>query len=126
MARPRTPTALLDARGAFKNHPERRRDGEPVVNTPLGNPPAHMTELESACWFEIAELAPRGVLTSADRVMVEALSHLLAEFRTKKSEFTAAAHARMFAYLGQLGMMPAERSKLSVEKPKDVNPFDNL
>lgn len=126
MPRPRKPTAVLEAKGAFKKDPQRRRDGEPVVDTPLGNPPAHMTELETACWFEIAELAPRGVLTSADRVTVEALAHLLAEFRTKKADFSASAHARMYAYLGQLGMMPAERSKLSIEKPKDVNPFAEL
>lgn len=126
MARPRKPTAVLEATGAFKKNPQRRREGEPVVTTPLGNPPAHMTELEAACWFEVAELAPRGVLTSADRVALEALAHLLAEFRTKKSDFTAQAHARMFAYLGQLGMMPGERSKLSIEKPKDVNPFADL
>jgi len=126
MARPRTPTAVLEARGSFKTHPERRRSGEPVVETPLGNPPAHMGELEVACWFEIAELAPKGVLTSADRVTVETLACLLAEFRTVKEDFPASKHARMFGYLGQLGMMPGERSKLSIEKPKDVNAFAEL
>jgi len=126
MARPRKPTALLEAKGAFKKDPQRKRDGEPQVKTPLGNPPAHMTELECAMWFEIAATAPTGVLTSADAFAVEQLSVLLAEFRTIKSELSAQKLARISYYLGQFGMSPGERSKLSIEKPKDVNPFAEL
>ena len=126
MARPRTPTKVLEARGAFKTHPDRKRPGEPEVHTPLGQPPAHMTELERACWFEVTDLAPMGVLTSADAWAVETASCLMAEFRTLKSDFPASKMARLSAFIGQFGMNPADRAKLSIEKPKDVNPFSGL
>ena len=126
MARPRKPTALLEAKGAFKKNPDRARAGEPEVKTPLGQPPAHMTELERACWFEFAELAPTGVLTSADAPALELAACLMAEFRTVKSDFPATKIGRLQGLLGAFGMTPADRAKLSIEKPKDVNPFSDL
>ena len=40
MARPRTPTAVLELRGAFKNHPSRlnARKYEPIVTSGLPDP----------------------------------------------------------------------------------------
>jgi len=45
MARLRTPTALLELRGAFKRNPNRKqaRQGEPLVTAPLADPPEGMT-----------------------------------------------------------------------------------
>ncbi len=126
MARPRTPTALLDARGAFKNHPDRKRDSEPVVKEPLGAPPSRLTGLEVEAWMEIVEFAPMGVLTRADRHAVEQAARLMAESWEDFKSFPTAKLTRLQVTLGQFGMNPSDRSKLSIGKPKDGNPFDSL
>lgn len=125
MGRPKTPTKLLDARGAFRKHPERRRDGEPEVKDPLGSPPSlEPDELEA--WREIIERAPVGVLTAADWHSVEMASCLMAEYRRDRTGFAAGKMGRLQSLLGRFGMTPADRASLNIEKPKDGNPYDNL
>lgn len=126
MGRPRTPTKLLDARGAFKKDPQRRRDGEPQVKNPLGAPPEHLTEDEVKCWQEIAGKAPVGVLTEADGLAVEMASQLLARMRRSFDDMTAQDRKHLDVLLGRFGMNPSDRAKLSIEKPKDENPFAAL
>lgn len=124
MARPRTPTKVLDARGAFRKHPERKRDREPSVTTPLGAPPESLTKQESAAWHEIAVGAPTSVLTESDRLSVELAARLLVESRTDWVNFTAAKLARLQSLLATFGMTPSDRAKLSIgcHQPDD-NPF---
>lgn len=126
MPRPRTPTAVLELKGSFKKDPQRRRDGEPVVKGPIGNAPDHFNEDELIVWKEVTETAPRGVLTEADRLTVEALCSLYAAFRADRFEFPIAKIARIQNMLGTLGMNPADRSKLSVPPEKPTNEFDDL
>jgi hypothetical protein len=54
MARPRIPTAVLELRGAFKNHPSRLKDRkyEPLVSTSLPEPP---TSIEAICQINVVE-----------------------------------------------------------------------
>ena len=126
MARPRKPTAVLDARGAFKKDPQRKRHGEPIVKTPIGEAPADFNELQRAAYRQIMEQAPPGVLTSADTVTVEALANLLALFRSDRANFPIPAYGRMQSLLGTLGMTPADRSKLSIAPIQSENPFAML
>lgn len=126
MARPKTPTRILDARGSFRKHPERRRDGEPEVKNPLGAVPESLTSGEIACWNEIVSYSPVGVLTEADRLAVELAACLLAEFRDDRAGFAAGKMGRLQSMLGQFGMNPSDRAKLSIEKPKDDNPYNDL
>jgi hypothetical protein len=57
MARPRTPTALLELRGAFKNHPSRlkARKYEPIVTSALPDPPHTLPKPVKAAWLEMCE-----------------------------------------------------------------------
>jgi len=123
MPRPRTPSKILDARGAFKKNPQRKRDGEPEVKSPLGAPPEHLNESEAGCWHEIVSYAAMGVLTQADRLSVEIAARLLAESRVGFIEMPTARLSRLHVMLGQFGMTPSERSKLNIERPRDANPF---
>jgi hypothetical protein len=62
-----TPTAVLELRGAFKNHPKqaRERAGEPRPTEPLGDPPKRLKPVDKAAWREMQE---HGFwLTSADQ-----------------------------------------------------------
>jgi len=126
MPRPRTPTKVLEARGAFKKDPQRKRDGEPEVTTPLGAPHESLNAAESAAWLELARNAPPGVLTEADRLPVEMAACLLVEFRADRAGFSAVKLARLQSLCGAFGMTPSDRAKLAIEKPKDVNPFAAL
>lgn len=144
MARPRTPTNVLDARGAFKEHPKRlrEREGEPQDDRPLGDPPDDLDEAERAAWHEMAEQAPPGVLTAADRTLVEMAARALAEVRNpwaevydrKKGEvvefrkgFDSRAAGILYRCLAAMGLSPSDRSKVSVpEKEKPKSGFDEL
>lgn len=121
MPAPRKPAVLLEMSGSLEKHPQRRRT-EPVVAAPFGSPPAHLTKEHKAAWREIAKAAPAGVLTGADRVAVELAARMLVRIRT--TDFTAAEANGLRALLGQLGMTPADRSKVSVPNAgTPTNPF---
>lgn len=126
MGRPRTPTAVLDARGAFKKDPQRKRDGEPVVEESIGAVPTRLAGTEVVAWQEIVSTAPMGVLTKADRVHVEEMSRLLAESWEEGRDFQLGRRSLLNKMLGQIGMNPVDRSKIVVAKPKDANPFDDF
>lgn len=126
MARPRTPTNVLDARGAFKKHPERKRKDAETAG-PLSAAPAHLTVGAMQAWQEIERSAPRDVLTDSDRLALELAANLLAQFRENPVEFPAAKLVRLEALLGKFGMTPADRAKVGGKKeaPKG-NPFADL
>ncbi len=116
MARPKTPTAVLEMRGAFKAHPGRRRPDEPKPTGELGEPPPHLDEAAANAWREIAEAAPAGVLTSADRLAVEIAATLMAQFRAGDLLPAGVGHLR--GILGRMGLTPADRAGLSIPQPK--------
>jgi hypothetical protein len=127
MARPRTPTNLLDARGAFKNHPGRKKDreNEPVVLEPIGDPPAAFTDDQRRAWLDLTTTCPAGVLTKADALAVEIAAGLLA--RHRMMPLTGSDLTQLGNYLGRFGMTPSDRSKVSVNgKQKPGNPFQNI
>lgn len=124
MARHRQPREVAEVKGALRNHPERYRKQPPVVDQPLGTAPAHMTDEAKACWFELESLAPVGVLKGADRVALETLANLLAEYRKNPPEFQVGKYTHMIGMLARLGMTPADRQKLGTEEPKEENPFN--
>lgn len=126
MARPRTPTNVLELKGAFKKNPQRaRQDAESVG--PLSSAPPHLAGAELDAWNEIAQYAPPGVLTDSDRIALEVAANLLAQFRNDPVEFPSTKLVRLEALLGKFGMTPADRAKVGGKKeaPKG-NPFANL
>lgn len=126
MSRPRTPTNVLDARGAFKKHPERARTDAATAG-PLGKAPSHIAGEVLKAWKEIEKSAPLQVLTESDRLALEVAANLLAQFRADPVEFPAAKLVRLEAMLGKFGMTPADRAKVGGKKeaPKG-NAFADL
>lgn len=126
MARPRTPTNVLDARGAFKKNPQRRRS-EPDAGGPIGAPPDDLSQGARLAWERIVRIAPAGVLTEADQMMLQLASELWAEWAVAPTEFAPAKMTRLEAQLGKFGLAPSDRAKLSIQKaPKDDNPYAAL
>lgn len=117
---------MLDARGAFKKHPERARTDAQTAG-PLGKPPSHIAGEVLKAWKEIEKSAPLQVLTESDRLALEVAANLLAQFRLDPVEFPAAKLVRLEALLGKFGMTPADRAKVGGKKeaPKG-NAFADL
>jgi hypothetical protein len=112
MARPRTPTAVLELRGAFKRNPNRKkeRQTEPIVTTPLPEPPGYLTADTTAAWQEMRE---RGWwLTSADRFLVEIAATLLARYRGDSVK--SGDVSQLIGLLGKIGFSPKERGSLNL------------
>ena len=124
MARPRTPTAALELRGAFKQNPARKdaRANEPVVDTPLGEPPESFHQVERLIWAEMA--AEGHWLTGADRFLFEVAVRLMAMHRAGclgDKNIT-----KLIQALVRLGFAPTERSKIKApgsEAEKPADPF---
>jgi phage terminase small subunit len=124
MPRPRTPTNILRLTDALKRNPGRYADrvNEAKPSGPIGEPPEHLNGAERKAWLAtVAECAP-GVLTNADRGIVE----LTAQLRALVSSRAADGRARTLLRqcYAELGMTPASRSKVSAPAPdQSANEF---
>lgn len=120
MGRNFTPTAILDARGAFLQgaNPARKRPNEPRTDKPLGSPPSWMSKEEKKVWKELAKQALPGVLMQSDRLqfslLVRIATKLYGNLEMRSSEMS------LLVSLGsKFAMNPADRSRVSVEAPKE-------
>ena len=118
MARPRTATAILEARGAFVKDPKRNR-ADPVVSDPFPKvAPSHLDPLEVKCWHNLREATPDAVLTGADVETLTVAARLLAESYKDFGAMATARIGQLISIMGKFGMSPADRAKLATP-PKD-------
>lgn len=115
--RPRTSTKILELRGSFKKHPERKKDREeePQAETLRTKAPPRwmtLTRAQRRYWKRIMEHAPAGVITRADLATVQAAAILWEQMDRQGDAFPMAGYTKLFQVLGQLGMMAGDRSKL--------------
>src|ERR1700686_905826 len=108
----RTPTAILESRGSFINHKNRKeaRAGEPVVTKKLGSPPKSCTDEQKKIWREFSKIVPAGVATYADRWAVEIVVSIMAKFRA--GTISGAETAQLTSLLSRFGLTPADRSRV--------------
>jgi phage terminase small subunit len=126
MGRHAQPRELAELKGATRHDPQRYRTDPPKSGLPIGNAPDHLSSDAQSVWFELETYALNGVLTGADRLMLETLSVLVAQFRADPEGFSAAKMGHMIGCLARLGMSPADRQKLGVAKQAEANPFDEF
>ncbi len=123
MPKPRTATAILEARGAFAKNPNRTRV-EPKVADPFPDvAPGGLSDGEVRAWHYIRKQVPGGVLTSADQSTVILAATLWAEFWSDRTGFSAAKIGHLRAVLGTLGMSPSDRAKLATKPDGDDGDF---
>jgi phage terminase small subunit len=123
MPKPRTPSAVLEARGAFAKDPARRREDFAAGDFDP-NPPEYFQPYQVAVWDEIVGVLPATVLQATDRMAVELASRLVANFRQQPDAgVTSAQVAQIRTVLAVLGMTPADRSRVSAKKETPTNPF---
>ena len=118
MGRNNTPTAILDAKGAFIANPQRARPKEPKGKGSLGTPPKHLSDEEKKVWKEIAKRIPPGVAFESDRDAFEMMVRLTSRMRAGL-EMRAADRATLISLWSRFAMTPADRSRVAVEKEKD-------
>lgn len=128
MARIAQPREVAELKGAHKKDPQRYRGDVVKSGLPLGNAPDHLTEGEKKCWFELESYALPGVLTAADRIMLELAAELLCKRRRWDGGdgLSVGERSALISILARLGMSPADRQKFTTEEKKDSNPFANL
>ena len=106
----RTPTAVLELRGAFKRNPNRRRKFEPCILTALPEPRPSLPKPVRLAWLEMRE---RGFwLTSADRFLVEIAATLMAACRS--DQLKSGDVSLLVGLLGKIGFSPKERGRLNL------------
>jgi len=123
--RPRTPTNILELKGSIKKDPLRFKDreNEPQNVNPVGDPPDNLNEAEQSAWHQFVRESIDGVLGEADRIALEQACKIYA--KSKTADLTGQEHTQFFRYLSQFGMLPADRSKISVPQKKPKNKFDD-
>ena len=121
MARPRIPSNVLELRGAFKKHPERRREAVRGVAEFDPSPPAHLPADHVRAWHWIVQQIPPGVLTASDYSAIETMAGLQARvWLTGELDYIK----ELRQWLGQYGLTAAAREKIGAKKPaKPANPF---
>ena len=133
MARNHLPKNIHILKGTAKAHPERmrERENEPVNKAPIGKPSKYLSTVEKRFFKEIVDNSIEGVLGKSDRIAVEIAAALLFKVRNlnivegEVQPATAGEQQLLCKYLGQFGMLPADRAKLSVEPKKAKSVFDD-
>ena len=120
------PRELAELKGATKVNPERYRDEVPKSTMPLGEYPVDRSTEPEDCWFEISSMCIPGVLTGADRIMMEIASDLLGEYREDHQKFASAKLSNLISCLARFGMSPSDRNSLGVVKNNDGPVFGPL
>ncbi len=127
MARPLTPTSIMELKNAFKKNPQRKRESAPEPRAVfIPDPPKHLTDTQRNTWCEIVKIVPEGVLADADAIHVELCACLLSEFRVSKGTMDTTRITRLEALLGKLGLNPSARAGMSIKGPRKRNKYDDV
>lgn len=123
MPKPRTPSAVLEARGAFAHNPDRKREDFDSGAFDR-EAPGYFGGAQVDAWNEIVSLLPPSVLQATDRMAVEMTARLIARFRAMDdADVTMAQVTQIRMSLASLGMTPADRSRVTSVKTPTANPF---
>jgi phage terminase small subunit len=118
MPRNRLTLKQAELSGSLRHDKKRFKDrmNEPAANGELGEPPERFDHELAAIWHQMAADAPVGVLTAADRTLLEVLCVLLQKFRADKHTNIELGH--LIGCLGRLGLTPTDRTKIGVSTKK--------
>jgi hypothetical protein len=114
----RTPTAVLDARGSKSLKYGLDRSAEPTCDQPLGPPSPWLSKEVKAVWRSVAKNLMPGVASYSDRDAFEMLVRLTYKMRTNFDKMRGAEMGQLVSLFSRFAMTPADRSKVSVSKPK--------
>lgn len=145
------PTAVKDASGAHKNHPERRNKAEP--QTEKGIPPIPESiaadAIASRCWQSVCKtLNDMGILTIADASVMELYCVTYSQWRwlsevvkdgncstlnanggvvtLPEANQVHKYSATLLRLMAELGLTPSSRSRIHAEPQVEDDPFTDF
>jgi hypothetical protein len=98
------------------------RRHEPKDPEGIGKMPKDLDDYEKIAWKNIVNEAIPGVLRRADRQAVKIAAKLLA--KSDQNKDTQADRNQLIRLLGQFGMTPSERSRISLIQEPAKNEFE--
>jgi hypothetical protein len=116
MARPRTPSNILELRGSFKKNPQRRRQDAPGAGPVDFKPPAHLPTDVAPAWRWLCERLPKILISRSDEIGIEAAARLLTEVWSQRRP-EPRLYAELRAWLRELGMTVQARTKMPAGEP---------
>jgi len=126
MGKHKDPPEIAYLKGAQKKNPGRYKAEVPKSGAPIGKFPNDASTDPAECWDEIASYCIAGVLTGADRIMLEMASNLLAEYRLGPLMFQAARQNLLVSLLARFGMSPSDRNSLGITPPEGGPKYGKL
>lgn len=121
--RPRTPSNVLELKGAFKKDPQRRRVDMAGVGKFDSSPPSNLPQELVPAWREIVNQINPMILTASDNSSIELMARLMLQARLTGDVGIIKELRQWFA---QYGMTAVGRTKISATPPQEDNPFNNL
>ena len=105
---------LLKLSGGLKAHPGRYKDRTEVACPDgKGEPPSQISISRKHLWAEIVASLPVGHLQSADRLLLEIVTHLMSRQRNRRTLITKGEISLLINALSKLGLTPVDRSDLA-------------
>ena len=123
MAARRKSLKLLELSGGLKAHPARYKDRTEVASCPdgIGNAPSQISTARKNIWAELVGQLPEGHLQSADRLLLEVTTGLIAKQRNRRTPITKGETSLLMNALSKLGLTPVDRSRVTIPpKPKET------
>jgi len=127
MARPRTPSNVLELRGAFAKNPQRKRPNEPKPVGDIGDYSLGSVD-PAEIWDELKAACPANVLTQSDRLAFEIAVEFTRQYRANPSGISSERIKTLINLLARFGMTPADRAKINLgsANPQDESPWARL
>jgi hypothetical protein len=138
MPNPRKTTEQHQLSGQLSARPgrfsEQGRGQEPKPDPMVGEVPSHLNEPQKDIWLELLEQIPPSVATKADRVCLEIAVRMVERMRHAHDKatcivgcpgvMTSSDYGTLNRCLSQLGMTPADRSKIRVSAPTAADEWE--
>lgn len=125
MARHKTPSNILDLKGSYKTHPERKNDEEPEGLPLNSTPPEYFDAEHIKHWNDLISRVPAGVATDSDYYLLVIGAAILSEIEETQGHLPNERIAKFVTISAKLGLTPSDRAGLKVPQKKK-NKFDGI
>jgi len=107
---------LLKLSGGLRAHPSRYAGRTDLASCPdgIGEPPSQISVSRKRLWAEIVASLLVGHLQSADRLLLEIVTHLMSRQRNRRTLITKGEISLLINALSKLGLTPVDRSRVVI------------
>src|ERR1039457_3832284 len=98
----------------------------PCTSQALGEPPSQISTARKNIWAELIAQLPEGHLQSADRFLLEIVTHLMSRQRNRRTLITKGELSLLINALSKLGLTPVDRSRVIIPAKKTASIYDQF